>query len=125
MKVKFIEVTNQNRNWGKFLLGRFDSEWEYESTIAPGTKLLAGRGWTPSHLLILDVQTGEGAIFSPGGSAAHDLNKHKIWVCPMYEPFLEWLYRQDLSDLDKLPAFLDLKDAPFEMYGHRRPGPES
>jgi hypothetical protein len=124
VKVKFIEVTNQNLNWGKFLLGRFDSEWEYESSVAPGTKLLAGRGWTPEHLLILDVQTGEGAVFSPGGSVTHDLNKHKIWVCPMYEPFLEWLYRQDLSDLDKLPAFLDLKDAPFEWSGYRRPGPK-
>lgn len=122
MKIKFIEVTNGNLNWGKFALMRFDSEWEYESKIAPGTKLLSGRGWGPEHLLILDLQTGEGAVFRPGGVVKHDLEKKRIWVCPMYEPFLEWLYRQDLSDLGKLPAFLDLKDAPFEWRGYRRPG---
>lgn len=123
MKIKFIEVTNNNRNWGKFLLGKFTDEWEYRSTIAGGGRsLLYEVGWTPAHLLILDLQTGEGAIFRPGGMVKHDLDKHKIWVCPMYEPFLEWLYKQDLSDLDKLPAFLDLKDAPFSMQGYRRPG---
>lgn len=123
MKTKIVEVTNGPRNWGKFLLARFDSEWEYESKVSPGHRLLAGRGWGPEHLLIVDLQTGEGAVFRPGGHAGHDLEKHKIWVCPMYEPFLVWLYRQDLSDLDRLPALVDLPEAEFQMYGHRRPGP--
>ena len=122
MKIKFVEVTNGERNWGKFLLGRFSDEWEYRSAISKSSFLLQEVGWTPAHLLVLDIQTGEGAIFRPGGLAEYDLNKHKIWVCPMYEPFLEWLYKQDLSDLDKLPAMLDLEDAPFAMYGYRRPG---
>ena len=65
-----------------------------------------------------------GAVFAPGGSPSHDLQKHRIWVCPMYEPFLNWLYKQDLTDLDKLPAMVNLKDAEFVLYGHRRPGPE-
>lgn len=124
MKIKFIEVTNGNLNWGKFLVGRFDSEWEYASAIEPGIRLVAGVGWTTEHLLVLDLQTGEGAIFKHGGKAQYDLDKHQIWVCPMYEPFLTWLYEQDVTDLDRLPALVDLKDAPFAMYGYRRPGPE-
>lgn len=123
MKTKLIEVTNGNKNWGKMMLGRFDTEWSHESAISPGMKLLGGRGWTPDHLLVLDIETGEGAVFKMGGLAKHDLEKHRIWVCPMFEPFLEWLYQQDTADLDKLPAMVDLKDAPFEMYGYRRCGP--
>ncbi len=124
MKTKFVEVTNQNRNWGKFLLIRFDSEFEYVSQMQPGFKLLGSIGWAPEHLIVFDLQTCEGAAFRPGGSAHHDLEKHRIWVCPMAEPFLEWLYRQDLKDLEKLPGILDLPDAEFAMYGYRRPGPQ-
>jgi len=48
-------------------------------------------------------------------------------VCPLYEPFLTWLYTQDTTDLDKLPDFveIDVKDAPFAMSGYRRSGPEA
>jgi hypothetical protein len=81
MKVKFIEaVEKTTTNWGKFMIGRFDSEWEYRNAL-DGRNFLASRGWGPDHLLVLDMQTGEGAIFKPGGLASHDLNeKHQIWV---------------------------------------------
>lgn len=125
MKVKFIEVTNGPRNWGKFLLLRFDDEYSYESVVSPGSKLLNTTGWNPGCVVVFDMQTREGAAFLPGGYARADLEKHKIWVCPMFEPFLEWLYKQDLTDLDKLPAHVDLPDAEFQMHGHRRPGPEN
>lgn len=123
MKTKIIEVTNGPWNWGKMLVGRFDSEWNRESKVTPGSRLLEAVGWSPNHLLVLDLQTGEGAVFRPGGSAEADLTKHAVWVCPMFEPFLGWLYEQDLSDLDKLPDMVNLKDAPFAMHGYRRPGP--
>ena len=121
MKVKLVEVTNGERNWGKFLIGAFDSEWQYRSAI-DGNSIIAGRGWVREHILVLDLQTGEGAIFLPGGRAKNDLDKHRIWVCPMFEPFLEWLYKQ--PDPFAIPAHVDLPDAPFSMAGYRRRGPE-
>ncbi len=126
MKTKIIEVTNGPRNWGKMMVCRFDGEWSHDSRIYPSAKLLGGVcGWTSQHLLLVDLQTGEGAIFKHGGMPAHDLQKHKIWVCPMYEPFLGWLYKQDISDLEKLPDTVDLPEAEFQMSGYRRPGPET
>src|SRR6266702_1985984 len=56
------------------------------------------------------LRTGEGAFFRVHrqGVASADLDKHQIWVCPMFEPFLNWLYKQDVSDLDQLPSLVDL-----------------
>lgn len=127
MQTHIIEVTNEEWNWGKFLLMRFDSEWQYESTIDRGRKLLRSIGWNPKQVWVLDLQTGEGAAFLPGDYAHADLEKHKVWVCPMFQPFLTWLYKQDLTDLTKLPAMLNFKqdEAPPAMFGYRRPGPET
>ena len=126
-----IEVTN-GFNWGKFLVARFDDEWSYRSAIdtmnsstgALPIRLLPSLGWGRDHFLFLDLQTGEGAIFRHGGMARADLNKHRIWVCPMAEPALLWLYSQDLSDLTALPALVELTEAeaPSAMQGYRRTG---
>jgi hypothetical protein len=75
------------------------------------------------YIFVLDLQTGEGAMFRHGGFARADLNKHKIWVCPLFEPFLEWLYEQDVDVLSCLPDTVDLPNAPFELRGYRRAGP--
>ena len=123
MKTKLVEVTNGPLNWGKFLVGRFDGEWSRDSMVAKGQTLLSTIGWSPEHILVLDLQTGEGAVFKPGGLPSYDLNKHRVWVCPLFEPMLTWLYKQDLSDIAKLPDLVDLKDAPFAMSGFRREGP--
>ena len=130
MQTKFIEAMHPDGkgNWGKFLCGRFTpEEWQRKSVVAPAFgSLLNQVGWTPKHLFVMDLQTGEGAFFMPGGLASYDLNKHKVWVCPMFEPFLTWLYDQDLSDLDALPdkVEFDFTEAEFAMHGYRRPGPE-
>lgn len=123
MRTKFVEVTNGPRNWGKFCVARFDEEeWARSSAVHVGEySLVAGRGWTPEHVLVLDLQTGEGAIFLPGGHARNDLEKHQVWVCPMFEPFLAWLYQQ--PDPMEVPDHVDLPDAEFSFRGHRRPGP--
>lgn len=130
MITKIVEVTNGPRNWGKFLVGCFDeAEWSRRSELpdvpASNTPLLRQIGWTQHHLLVLDLQTGEGACFLPSGYAKVDLNKHRVWVCPMYEPFLTWLYAFQKGRADwfaDLPAFLDLPDAPFSQFGYRREG---
>lgn len=125
MQVKFIEVTNGPRNWGKFAVCEFtEEEWWERSAVEPSVPLVPSRGWTRDHYLVLDLQTGEGAMFKHGGYAKHDLNKHAIWVCPMFEPFLVWLYKQPFIRLEELPAHVDLPDAEFMMSGHRRPGPK-
>jgi hypothetical protein len=127
MKTKIIEAaqTDKGPNWGKFLVARFDEEWSRRAK-APGCDrsmpLLGQIGWTSNHIWVLDLQTGEGAYFMPGGFAKADLNKHRIWVCPMFEPFLEWLYKQKLDDLDALPDFVAIEAAPAAMSGYRRKG---
>ena len=91
-----------------------------------GGPLLGRCGWGPDHIWVMDVLTGEGACFKPRGLASADLHKHKVWVCPLFEPFLIWLYAQDLTDLDKLPAAvaLDPDHNVFALAGYRRKGPD-
>lgn len=121
MITQFIEATD-SFNWGKFMVARFDAEeWARRSQIAEGAFLLKEIGWASCHILVWDMQTGEGAIFLPGGSAVADLNKHAVWVCPMFEPFLSWLYDQDLSDITALPPMV-LLEGPKALAGYRRPG---
>ena len=92
-----------------------------EGMIKP-LSLLRMCGWSDQHLWVCDLQTGEGAFFRPGGLAGADLAKRQIWVCPMFEPFLTWLYQQDLTDLKALPDYVELPDAPFGRSGYRRRG---
>lgn len=129
MICRIVELTNLF-NWGKFMVARFDrDEWRYKSRI-DGYGLIGGRGWTAEHLWILDLQTGEGAFFKPGGLAEADLNKHAIWVCPMFEVFLKWLYKhpEHWKDITTIPEFLELTDketmSQSAMAGYRRPGPD-
>jgi hypothetical protein len=132
MHTTLVEATNGPHNWGKFLVGAFDAvEWARPAAEFPGRPLLPTIGWTPGHVLVLDLQTGEGAVFRLGGYPKADLDKHRIWVCPLFEPFLDWLYGEarrlrldGAALLDALPAHVDLPDAPFSMQGYRRPGPE-
>jgi hypothetical protein len=127
MLTKFIEATDvTNFNWGKFAVGRFElEEWKRPSVVGMSSSLLRQRGWSPEHTWVLDLQTGEGAWFRPGGCALEDLRKHGIWVCPMFEPFLTWLYAQDLKDITKLPDLINLGDVPTSMAGYRRRGKET
>jgi hypothetical protein len=134
MRTRIVEATNYGSggNWGKFLIGVMDrEEWSRRSST-PGCEstipLLAAIGWrlTDDTFWMMDLQTREGAAFRHGGHARADLLKHKIWVCPMYEPMLEWLYKQPrdkVMALD-LPEHVDV-EAGFSMAGYRRPGPEA
>jgi hypothetical protein len=127
MRTKIVEVTQHKDtgfNWGKILVGQFEEEWTVPSVIGQHQSVLAPRGWGPNHRLVLDLETGEGAMFSfPIGSARADLDKHKVWVCPMYSPFIEHLQAiRWAGDLDELPDVVELPDAPATMAGYRRGG---
>ncbi len=124
MKTKFIEAHDATDfNWGKFAVGRYEpEEWDRMSSVdtKTGVPLLNAVGWEENHIWVMDLQTGEGFCTTTYGSSTADLNKHKVWVCPMFEPFLEWLYKQDLTDLDQLPSVVNLGDVPTAMQGYRR-----
>ncbi len=124
MKLHLFEATSGERgNWGKFAVGRFTDEWTWGSCVSPQHRRLIDQiGWSDRHLWVLDLQTGEGACFFIGGYAKGDLDKHRIWVCPLFEPFLTWLYRQDCTDLDALPRLVRLPEMPAEVAGYRRRG---
>lgn len=120
MRTTFIEATSKQGNWGKFMIGRFDADELERRSVVDGGRFVQSRGWDPrSHVLVMDMQTGEGAMFRLGGYAKADLEKHKIWVCVLFEAFLQWIYEQ--PDLDMLPASIEL-DVPLAFAGYRRTG---
>ncbi len=132
MRTKIIEAVQKKDapgNWGKFLVAAYDREWAHQSHVDIGRPLMKSMGYWPSSpfVWVLDMQTGEGAFLQLGGSAHSDLKKHAIWVCPLFEPFLEWLYERyrELGriDIDNLPTLVELPDAPFDTCGYRRSGP--
>lgn len=118
-------------NWGKFAVGAFGPhEYAWRSAIAedpgqpdllPQRPLLATLGWSKRHILVLDLQTGEGGLFRHGGHARADLNRRRIWVCVLFEAFLGWVYEQDLAAIADWPRVIHL-DAEFAWHGYRRPG---
>lgn len=127
----YIETYN-DLNWGKFVLLRHDPEDLARKSALPGytnTYLLAGRKFDGDGTFVLDLQTGEGAVFyfqSPA-DVQYTLNhKHQIWVCPMYEPFICWLaenypeLQRGGGDITKLPDVVELSMAPQAMSGYRR-----
>jgi hypothetical protein len=109
VQTRIIEATRNNLLWGKFLVGRPDVEWLHVSAVSE-RPLLREIGWEHRHLLVVDLQTGKGAIFLavPSGKPEHDLRKAGIHVCPLFWSFLEWLYAQDLNDLTSLPDVVKL-----------------
>lgn len=140
MRTRIIEATTgPTGNHGKFLLGAFDAEWRWRSVLKSDAQpLLMHEGWSIEHLLVTDLATGEGALFRLGGFAPADLNKHRIWVCPLFEPFLTWLYARWpewlsqnaelmlplLGFIDNVPDLVTLTfdEAPFSMVGSRGKG---
>jgi hypothetical protein len=138
MIARIVEFTNgflsTSQSW-KFMVAQFDDqEWDQKSALpeaSPYTSLLAQIGHDRYHLWVLDLQTCEGACFRPGGNAHADLEKHAIWVCPMYEIFLGWLYRHPefWQSVQSLPPLIVDKGqealAASGWAGHRRPGPQA
>lgn len=123
MYTHFIEATNGG-NHGKFMLARFTAEEAATTSCLPGLEgqsIFFNRGgrrkMTPGRTLVMDLQTGEGAEFSlkggglpPAEEAKWALREtHRIWVCPLFEPFLCWLFEQGADQpLGALPRFVEL-----------------
>jgi hypothetical protein len=133
VKTKIVEAVQSKDypgNWGKFLIGVLDHEWRHKSAVDTDSgldwPLLRSVGLDWRSVWVHDLQTREGAFFRPGGLARADLQKHHIWVCVLFEPFLTWLYahihEHGELDLDAVPDLVELPDAPFALYGHRRSG---
>lgn len=121
MKLYLFEADAGDGLWGKFAVGRPEPEEWAVPSVVDGHSLIGGRGHSRDDIWVMDLQTCEGAIFSPGGNAKCDLDKHGIWVCPKFEAFLGWLYTQDLSDLSKLPQRVRV---PGSTGSYRRSGPQ-
>jgi hypothetical protein len=119
MRSFFFEATN-GILWGKFMVGRFEpSDWAATSKVDPGRSLLRGRGWDIEHHLVLDLQTGQGAMFPvrSGGVAEVDVVEAEIWVCPMFRLFLQWLYDRAGSPLEGLPGVVEFPDPSVSATG--------
>jgi hypothetical protein len=112
-------------NWGAFLVAVFDEiELGWRSRAIPaGVPLSEQLGWTREQAWVMDLRTGEGAMFTMGGDARADLEMHRIYVTAPFEGFLEWLYTQNLQQLYTLPPVVKVADATFSIKTHRRLGP--
>jgi hypothetical protein len=125
MKTQIIEAHGNGGNFGKFMVCQLDTdEWERKSVVDPdGRSLLASIGyWHRDWFWLLDLQTGEGVFVQPKGRASWQLDKHKVWVCPLFEPFMDWFISQEPTDVAELPIEVLLPDAPGALYGYRRAG---
>ncbi len=129
MLTKFIEVTDPTQfNWGKFVISQYEAEeWARMSQISGAPSLLRDRGFEGGDIWVMDLQTRESACINFNTDPVHQLEKHRIWVCPMFSPFLQWLWQQDLSDVTKLPSVVilpaELVKGHVAMQGYRRSGP--
>lgn len=127
MRTYFFESTN-GFNWGKFMVGIMDTELEWRSGVleqvgGPSARLVDNLGWGDRHIWVMDLATGEGGLFRHGGLARADLNRRKVAVCLLFEPFLQWLYRQPWEQIPGLAGqIVELSDSPAGFLGYRRPG---
>ncbi len=135
MDTKFVEVGHgpSGGNWGKFMIARYTANELLEPTQFPGCegqRIVSLRGSGRHHIWVMDLATGEGARFPvdlgghPGATARKHLDDHQIWVCPLFEPFIGWLY--DFSSAnpntwwDELPRTIEIPEAGFAFAGFRR-----
>lgn len=111
MHTRLVEALSEGKN-GHFMVARFNCEEWTRGAAKTDRSVLLSRGWSLRHLFVLDVTTGEGFLTLHGGDAHADCERHQIWVTSLFEPFLAWLYEQDLLDLgdelEALPEFVAL-----------------
>lgn len=116
----FLEASNGGL-WGKFLLLRHSPENLALKSSLPDFEnetLLRGRKFDDEMTMMVDLQTGTGAIYTlsnPFDALFSLESKRRIWVCPLYRPTLFWLAQQGLGrgkgDITKLPRYIDVSEA--------------
>jgi hypothetical protein len=137
LRTQIVEATNTRGVWGGFLVGRIADEWGRVSRVSDTPmSLLAEAGYEATAMLVVDLDTGNGAVFTPPErrvdftdaqwvnvariTARFDLNtNHQIQVSPLFESFLAWLYVQEPFEFDALPDHIEL-NAPSVVHGYRR-----
>lgn len=118
MIVKFIEASDGTAH-GKFMLARMDAELATRSGL-PGYEdeplmTVGGRRKFNSHsTLVVDLQTGRGAALALDPFSYTKLDEGgRMWVCPMFRPFLKWLCLQGLGmgagDITALPSYVEIR----------------
>ena len=134
MDSRLIEAENGG-NWGKFMVGQWThADLEQRSLVAVGEPLL---GRTEGNLrkgqidprrarLVFDLQTKKGGLFEPdpAGDSNADLEASGLWVCPLFAPFLAWLYERGQAPVASLPSIFNLPPAQSKLQGYKRPGPD-
>jgi hypothetical protein len=134
VKSKFLEVTNK-ANWAKLQLLQWEpSDLARPSLVQKGKVLLNAvqvrRGDAADPLtavFVRDLQTQEGCEFypSPEADCKTQLDMHRVWVCPLFYPFVSWLFANYQGDVTSLPDLVELADSKKQEYqGYRRPGEE-
>lgn len=128
MIARFVEVTDLVA-YGKFLVCRMTPVELATPTAMPEARLLVpdaapspplltygGRRRFNSHsTLVVDLQRGTAAAWPLQGVAEAYKAEHlqNLPVCPMYMPFIEWLYRDarwamGAGDITDIPAYIEL-----------------
>ena len=130
MITHFVEVTD-GFAYGKFLVCRMTGEelstWSAMPEAPEGQRLLTYGGrrrFNERTTLVIDLQLGTGLAWPLSDGLIgmrhytrehfdRDLAPH---VCPMYLPFVLWLYEQGkwargAGDITEIPRYLDLRTA--------------
>jgi hypothetical protein len=116
VRTRIVEAWSPHGNRAKFLVG------------------VEIDGYEDHSMLVLDLQTGEAAVCTPPQRKPEHTDEqwaglaeacarylkinHPIWVVPLYQAFIVWLYTAALP-FDELPERVELA-APFATRGYRR-----
>lgn len=121
MITRFVEVTD-GWMYGKFLVCRMDAEELATPSEMPdarhGERLLVHGGrrrFNDHSTLVIDLQLGTAAAWPLQGLMEAYESEH-LWhlhVCPMYRPFVRWLYEQGrwamgAGDITEIPRYLEV-----------------
>lgn len=109
MRFRFLEATDSfQSNHGKFALFNFGvNEWKFKaqtssvkdtkyllSDLRPVRRFGGGGKWTPTTIILFDLQTREGIAFDPTQSVevvTRQFLVHPVHVCPLFFPVMRFL----------------------------------